>query len=154
MLPWSHASWTVKVENSPSQNVSSSMLGSSFTIRCGGLLVATVSAVAVACRHHAHRCCRCWCVHSLPSCPPMLCHSQSRHSDCTKMKTPVWSQAKWMSSDGENQIVKEKPNYQILADKRSCSKFSLGRSGVMRWEVGIEKWEKSPVCRMCGESCN
>jgi hypothetical protein len=40
---------------------------------------------------------------------------KSRRSDCTKMKTPVWSQAKWMmSSDGEKQIVKEKPDHQNL----------------------------------------
>ena len=37
MLPCSHASWTVKVENSLAWNVSSSVLGSSFTTHCGGL---------------------------------------------------------------------------------------------------------------------
>jgi len=61
----------------------------------------------------ARRCCRCRRVRSLPSCPPLLCCSllpsrcrrvnspllvvmplKSRRSDCSKMKTSVWSQAK------------------------------------------------------------
>ena len=72
------------------------------------IIIVNVSLVAFACRCH---CCQCGC--SLPSYPLFLCHSplpsrclcvntpllvvmllKSRCSDCTKMKTPVWSQAK------------------------------------------------------------
>ena len=72
------------------------------------IIVVTVWLVAFACRC---RCCQS--VRSSPLYPPFLCRSplpsrclcvntpllvvmplKSRRSDCTKMKTPVWSQAK------------------------------------------------------------
>ena len=96
-------------------------------------LVPYLKAYDVSARCHCvHRCRRLSLLLS-STCPLVLCHSplslrshrvnapllvvmplKSRRTDCTKMKTPVWSQAKWMSSDGEKQIVKEKPEHKNL----------------------------------------
>jgi len=77
------------------------------------LVLVLIIIVNVSLVDFARRCCRCRCVRSSPLYPPLLCRSpllsrclcvntpslvvmplKSRHSDCTKMKTPVWSQAK------------------------------------------------------------
>ena len=122
-------------------------------------LVVVIVVIVFAHRRHVRRC-RCSLLSLLLTCPFVLCGSpllsrchcvnapllvvmplKSRCSNCTKMKKPVWSQGKWMSSDGEKQIVKEKPEHQNLGQgaeyPRNEIAQNLARGAVLSC---VEKW--------------